>query len=161
MPTPKSEHLALEGENTKYCTKCHEVKRLDEFSPSSGGRKKRRNRCKLCHCAEKKLYYIEKGYEYRRSIDRKSWLHKGYGLTLDDYQRMWDAQGGLCAICHRPETLIQSPTGVASLLGVDHDHTTGEIRGLLCSACNRGIGLFDESVNSLRAAVDYLESYAR
>lgn len=74
-------------------------------------------------------------------------LRKRYGIALSDYVRMEVEQGGLCAICQlEPEDALH----------VDHNHDTGQIRGLLCSDCNYGIGIFEESTNLLRSAITYL-----
>lgn len=61
-----------------------------------------------------------------------------YGLSTDDYSRMVAEQHGVCAICHRPETFTGS-VGTPVNLSVDHNHSTGTVRGLLCRACNIGI----------------------
>lgn len=74
-----------------------------------------------------------------------------YGLTPDDYQRMLVAQGGTCAVCNGT-----NPSG--RRLAVDHDHGGGAVRGLLCLACNRGIGALSDDPARLRAAAEYLEA---
>lgn len=78
-----------------------------------------------------------------------------YGLPVGTYDKMFVAQDGKCAICLQPETATRK--GKRMVLAVDHDHTTGQVRQLLCYACNRGIGLLKDSPNLLRAAADYLE----
>jgi hypothetical protein len=79
-----------------------------------------------------------------------------YGLSTDGYAELLVAQGGVCAICHQPETKVNRVTGYQHALSVDHDHSTGLVRGLLCSACNRAIGLLSESPDRLRSAAEYL-----
>ncbi len=80
-----------------------------------------------------------------------------YGITTADYNNMrWD-QEGVCAICKQPETAIDTRwTGRVKRLSVDHCHSTGRVRGLLCSACNQGLGLLKTPAR-LRAAEIYLE----
>lgn len=68
-----------------------------------------------------------------------------YGITEEDFNDMWDAQGGRCAIC-----------GSSDPANIDHCHTTGDVRGLLCHKCNFGIGQFNDNPDLLRAAIDYL-----
>ncbi len=76
---------------------------------------------------------------------------KKLGLTHADFESMLAAQHGVCAVCGQTETLS------FGRLAVDHDHYTGEVRGLLCTACNKGIGQFCDSPSRLRAAAEYLE----
>jgi hypothetical protein len=77
---------------------------------------------------------------------------KKYGLTLEQYEEMFFQQGGLCVICN------EAPNG--RNLHVDHDHHTGRVRGLLCNACNAGIGHLQDDPNLLRRAVSYLEQHS-
>ena len=74
-----------------------------------------------------------------------------YGITIEDYVRMLEEQGGRCAICRTDE-----PGGSGSRFAVDHDHKTGEVRGLLCKNCNTGIGLLQDNVLILEQAIRYL-----
>lgn len=74
-----------------------------------------------------------------------------YGLTIDDYDAMLEVQGGACAICRRTEN------GKRQFFDIDHDHATGEIRGLLCNRCNRLLSNACDDVNNLHAAIAYLE----
>lgn len=87
--------------------------------------------------------------EYRdRAIERE--LKRHYGITLKDYEELYRQQNGLCAICE-----AVPPPG--QRFHVDHDHTSGQIRGLLCTRCNPGIGLLRDSPDILRKAIAYLE----
>lgn len=74
---------------------------------------------------------------------------KKYGITLEQYSNMLDAQGGVCAIC-------ESHDKAFAHLAVDHCHTTGKVRGLLCNKCNRAIGIFGDDLKRLGRAVAYL-----
>jgi hypothetical protein len=65
------------------------------------------------------------------------------------------SQGDTCAICRSAE-----PKG-RGYWHVDHEHATGRVRGILCNGCNSGLGLFHESIGSLRAAVRYLERWTK
>jgi hypothetical protein len=80
-------------------------------------------------------------------------LRRGFGITLDDYRAMMSAQGGVCAICLRPET---SPR--RSRLTVDHCHRTGRVRGLLCSKCNVALGYMGDDPGNVERALSYLRS---
>ena len=89
------------------------------------------------------MYECELGTpEYRH----ERYLWKRYGLTRTDYFRMLTSQDGGCAICRCPPGFLR--------LAVDHDHATGEIRGLLCQKCNVGLGFLE---GYLKAAVTYLK----
>lgn len=85
-------------------------------------------------------------------------LKKHYGITIDDYERMFDEQHGVCAICKKPERGYQRDSSPSSLV-VDHCHATKNVRGLLCHHCNRGLGFFDHDPETLQAAIDYLLNY--
>lgn len=95
--------------------------------------------------------YRKENPEKVRKIDRKCRLKK-YGLTMEDYNRVFEAQGGVCAICGEPER-------VRSSLSVDHDHYTGELRELVCSHCNIAMGHIDDSPTKARKMADYLEKH--
>lgn len=86
--------------------------------------------------------------EVQKEQSRKAGLKFRFGLTDEQYQARVLAQGGLCAICSRPPGKKN--------LSVDHNHTTGGLRGLLCSNCNTGIGMFHESPDALHRALTYL-----
>lgn len=85
---------------------------------------------------------------------KKDWdLRRQFGISLSEYETLLAKQGGVCAICARPETCGARQS---SFLSVDHDHVTNKIRGLLCNKCNRGLGLFEDNVEWLSNAIDYL-----
>lgn len=99
----------------------------------------------------------EKQAEYRLKTPEKQLnyhLSGVYGISLDTYNDMVQAQDGLCLICNMPET--RRFRGSTLRLSVDHCHETGNVRGLLCSACNKGIGMLGDDPARLLAAVEYL-----
>lgn len=79
---------------------------------------------------------------------RRSVLKK-YGLTEEHYQALLAAQSGMCAICKNPGQ---------RRLCIDHDHVTGQVRGLLCDHCNRALGSFNDDPALLQTAANYLTS---
>lgn len=83
--------------------------------------------------------------EYKR--DRR--LKTIYNITLDDYDKIYAKQGGVCAICRLPE--------VFNRLQVDHNHKTGKVRGLLCLHCNNVLGKAKDSIETLEKAIEYLK----
>jgi Recombination endonuclease VII len=84
-------------------------------------------------------------------------LLKAYGITIEDYEALLEAQGGVCAICKQPESALHQ-NGVVRRLAVDHDHETKIVRGLLCSGCNQGVGYFRNNPGLLDAAAAYLRA---
>jgi hypothetical protein len=91
--------------------------------------------------------YYEEGGKQR---SRKSFIKHKYGLEWDRYIEMLDEHGNRCAICGRHREEFDKE------LVVDHDHKTGKVRGLLCYACNTGIGNLQDSVDLLKKAQEYL-----
>lgn len=75
---------------------------------------------------------------------------------MDDYNKIFNHQNGVCAICHKPETKICKKTNKPFMLSVDHIHESGKVRGLLCGNCNNGLGRFKDSIQSLENAINYL-----
>lgn len=95
-------------------------------------------------------------------------LRNNHGMTVEQYERMLAEQNGVCAICGKPETKRSTGGSDKPLpLAVDHCHKTRRsgvskgIRGLLCQACNIGLGKFDDEPELLRKAAAYLEKYRR
>ncbi len=82
---------------------------------------------------------------------RKYHLKSVYGISTLEYQRLFDQQGGVCAICKKPNDCGRR-------LSVDHDHKTGKVRGLLCGRCNTGLGYFRDDARVLIRAARYLRS---
>jgi hypothetical protein len=98
--------------------------------------------------------------EYRRAdpiLEKERYLLRRFEISMDDYNRMLEAQGGVCAICKHPET--HKRNGKLKAMAVDHSHKTGAIRGLLCCDCNTGIGKLKDSVNVLSNAIEYLRKH--
>lgn len=100
--------------------------------------------------------------EYRQKfpdVVKDSDLRKDFGISLIEYNAMFAAQDGKCAICIRPETATRHGKLIA--LSVDHNHETNQIRGLLCQDCNLMIGKAHEKLSTLSAAIDYLTTYSK
>lgn len=97
---------------------------------------------------EKNPGYLKGWLEKHPGYDRTRLLSKKYGLTKEQYQERLEAQGGCCVICRDGKTKRD--------FHIDHEHTTGRIRGLLCSRCNTGLGQFRDSIGFLAKAQEYL-----
>jgi len=124
----------------KICTKCAVEKSIKEFSFSRGYAQW----CKECHREAARVSSKKRTPEQ----NREKHLKITYNLTAEEFTYMVMEQGGVCAICQNPAT---------SSLVVDHDHTTGGVRGLLCQKCNSGIGFLGDSLSTLERAVAYLQ----
>jgi hypothetical protein len=91
----------------------------------------------------------QKGLTAEQRKDAKLKFH--FGITLEDYNIMLFEQDGCCAICKTHHTELKRN------LYVDHNHTTGEVRGLLCNNCNAGLGMYKDDITRLTNAINYLK----
>lgn len=106
------------------------------------------------------------GYKMSKEQVRHYALSRNYGLSFTEYAEMYAKQGGVCAICKKPEThrvpgrkTANSATGVRDM-SVDHDHKTGAVRELLCNSCNHLLGAAKDNPDVLLAAAEYLKRHA-
>ena len=139
----------------KKCTKCGEVKPLDQFSNHIRHKDGKRFRCKVCEAVdqkEAKQKRLAADYEGTRAKERMHNLKRMFGMSLEEYDEKLKAQNGVCAICGG---LCKS----GKRLAVDHNHTTGKIRDLLCGNCNGGLGKFLDNPELLELAADYLRKH--
>lgn len=132
----------------RLCTTCGVEKELDAFHNYKKGPQGKAYRCKECDTAARKAYQDKQCPELKREMAKRRSLRSKYGLELEEYEAMVEASGGLCEICK------EVPYGY---LCVDHCHTTGKVRGLLCGKCNQALGLFQDSTWNLEAAISYLQ----
>jgi hypothetical protein len=162
----------------KRCSKCGELKPLESFYKEKTARDGYRSDCKDCFAARAKDWYsknreqtiarvkkwqqenAEHVREYRKRHNaesperiREGHLRRKFGLTLETYAELLASQGGGCAICGEPEE--------TSSHHVDHDHDTGDVRGILCVRCNNGLGQFKEDPAILATALSYLLGHER
>lgn len=130
------------------CTICNLDKSLDEFD-------KRRNRPKGIQSACTSCRKVRDKANWNANKGRETKMKVNFGIDLEEYNQMLNDQGGVCHICKNKEAAL-SNVGKTKHLAVDHCHTTGEVRGLLCQACNMGLGYFKDDCLRLEAAVRYL-----
>lgn len=162
---------------SKKCTKCGEVKPLDDYSRDKSTKDGLSKYCRLCRNMYHKRWRTnnnqrsrefaanwrrrnpQKVKEYNESLKndpekimamRNHHYKRNYGITLLDYNRIFTKQLGRCAICNRKDD--------KNYLVVDHCHKGGIIRGLLCQPCNKGLGFFKDSPLNLEKAIDYLKN---
>lgn len=151
--------------DTFICRICNSEKNSSDFIYGQ-------NKCRTCHnkrqkenrlrrnCGlgpqtavrEKNRQLIAEGRE--REIWQDRHLRGRYGITLDDWRKMYADQDGKCGICDLEFEIFDRKD-----IHVDHDEKTGQIRGLLCSQCNMGIGKLFHSIENLKGAIVYLERF--
>lgn len=151
--------------STQKCSKCHKSLPLSDFT-------KTKKQCKQCRSEIALSWYREKSkcpdfrkqkakekmdkyWANRDSINDRRYkkrLERDYGITYEDFQRMFELQPGCCRICGIEITW----RGGKKSAHVDHCHKTGAARGLLCFNCNSGLGQFKDSPELLAKAVEYL-----
>jgi|TARA_R110000803_G_scaffold32033_3_gene70958 hypothetical protein len=116
---------------TKKCNSCNKTKPVRGFDRDETKKDKVQAYCKSCR----------KEYRLKLNLDK-------FDLTMEEYNDMLKKQNYLCGICFVDE---------GRSLCIDHDHIISRVRGLLCSRCNRGLGLLGDSVDAVKSALKYLE----
>ena len=116
---------------TKLCNVCNIIKPIRGFAKDGTKKDKLQGTCKSCR----------KDYRLKLNLDK-------FNITMEKYNDMLKKQNYLCGICFVDE---------GKSLCIDHDHITSRVRGLLCSRCNKGLGLLGDSINSVKSALKYLE----
>jgi hypothetical protein len=143
----------------KSCRTCKKSKPINAFPTYPNGQYKRQ--CKVCVSKDGCTRQHEKRSVTKTKVFNKNyWIRHKYGIELEDYEEIRLVQNNLCAICGKAETSIHKRYGHSKVrqLCIDHDHDTGKIRGLLCQRCNQGLGLFQENIDNLNKAVEYLRA---
>jgi len=125
----------------KTCPTCNEEKPLSEFYKHADNHNKPFKYCKLCD-----IKRVKKWQEENKDVT----LTRLYGITTKDFDDMLSDQCGRCAICG---THFES----SRTTHIDHNHTTGKVRSLLCQHCNHLLGKAKDSVQILENAVHYLK----
>ena len=132
---------------SKVCTKCKEEKPLTEYSKAKSNRLGVQSYCKVCQKAHGRKYKSSPSYKVRRKHQD---LVRRYGLTLNEYEARLEAQGYKCVTCN--EDLGDNPNHIH----VDHCHSTGKVRGILCTHCNRALGAVKDNPGTLKNLQLYL-----
>lgn len=142
----------------KYCNGCKTWKFRVYFTPKSrknhgAGYDAHYAYCTTCQKRKQTIYDLQLK---RNGIKYKAMMFKArlvkFKITEKEYVRIYNDQGGKCAICGVPELELSRS------LSIDHCHDTGVIRGLLCDKCNKGIGLLGDDYDGVMRAVDYLSN---
>ena len=139
---------------TKTCTVCKEEKPFTEFR-SRGGRQKHllKSRCNKCLYEEHKRWTEENPEVVREYRAKDKWtLQKRcarHGITPEEFWSIYEEQDGACPVCDK--------TIKAEDSAIDHNHKTGEVRGILCKSCNRALGLLGDSPDTMFRGLKYLQ----
>lgn len=156
----------------KVCTKCHIEKPISDFYFRRS--KERKNGyytsdCKECACNTIKKWYRNGGKKKcqdhkateagkaRVQRNRFSSRVRMHGISEEEYLLMYEIQDGACAICGNTQSIKHN--GKVISLSIDHNHDTGQVRGLLCHHCNAMIGHAREDVDLLKKAIKYIETH--
>lgn len=134
----------------KVCSRCGVEKSLSEFYVNKG---RLMAKCKKCH-GEVAANWAKNNPEKRKLIDQRHAAKKKltryqreYGIDAAELMAMQSGSQGKCCICHEFK---------GDDLDVDHDHSTGQVRGLLCRNCNRALGYFGDDADTVLRAAYYL-----
>ena len=144
--------------SVKTCKKCEKDLPLCFFGNSKVSKDGLDYSCLKCMATYKKQNYYslkEKDPTHYKRRDRKYRLKSVYGMTPEQYEAMAEHQFHRCAVCGDYETRLGRGDGILNL-NVDHDHKTGEIRGLLCNRCNRVLGMVEDDLTILSEMKNYL-----
>ncbi len=147
---------------SKRCKKCGIEKSRSEYTVYSCGSRAGHLAayCKLCRSKIQSVtwkFRIANDQTLYRRVQWKSKLKRKYGISMEDYYRILDKQGGGCALCGSKTSKSRGYKRISdAAFCVDHCHSTGKIRGLLCTACNRAIGLIKDNHVTAKKMANYL-----
>ena len=165
-------HFFSQGNYMKTCTKCGNNKLLKEFPKDKLKKDGHKSACKECYKIYDKNRYWKNPEESRKRINeyrnrikienpeklilsnRNTKLKRAYGITHNDYLVMLEQQDYKCACCG----VDNKNAGIKGLV-VDHNHTTGKIRQLLCHQCNTALGLLKEDINIINNLLKYIRKH--
>lgn len=136
----------------KVCTKCKEWKEDIEYSQKNAAGRKRslQSRCKPCCIQDTKDWHLAQPEGRKKDL----YLRRTYGMSLENYNERMKTQQGQCLLCLKDFDFV-SKIG-PHIPVVDHCHTHGHVRGILCNECNRGLGYFRDNSMALKRASQYL-----
>lgn len=142
----------------KVCPRCREEKPLSAFTltrrrTKAGFVPYRHSYCKPCRVEMQAIRDKRTGdaRERLRELRRRMKLRRNYGISPEQYEKQLAFQRQLCGVCGKSLIGLSPQT-----IHIDHDHASGNLRGILCGACNVGLGSFRDDQNLLKAAALYL-----
>jgi superfamily II helicase len=135
---------------TKTCSKCKQEKDISQFNKNKRNKDGFQYFCKKCKLEQDRKYYVTEKFHLKNLKQRM----RQFGKTIEDYNILFEKQHGCCAICGKHQSEFNNR------FMIDHNHITGQIRGLLCRNCNCGIGLFysdERGTELLKKSIKYIE----
>ena len=136
----------------KICKKCHQNKPITEYSHKRPKNRKPglQPRCKVCAAEDTKLWNLK-----NKETSRDRYLKRTYDMSESEYNARLLAQNNKCPICYKE---FSDEKFGPDFPVVDHCHTHGHVRGIICNECNRGLGYFRDNIEALQNAAIYLEN---
>ena len=146
----------------KVCTVCRESKPFSKFYNRAASQDGKAYRCKDCDNKAVRKFRTERPERYSYN-QRKANLLAKYGMDLESFEVMWSGQNGKCALCDVELTTMLYGAGAkntSTTACVDHCHSSGKVRGLLCALCNKALGMFHDVPERLDRAAAYLRKHS-
>lgn len=138
------------NDTLKLCRTCNTEKNISLFVKCKTTKSGVRGLCKACSCA----YYAQRRIDkydivraYEKKFHRKRRLRYDYNTTEEHIQSLLETQDYRCKLCQSDKKLV-----------IDHCHSSGKVRGMLCLHCNTGLGQFKDNIKTLEKAIDYLNA---
>ena len=133
----------------KPCSRCHKLKPISEFYSHGLTKSGFDSQCKICKNKHTREHW------YTKAKSRTKNLKYTYNLTDEQYNQMYVDQNGCCAVCGTHQRELRKA------LGIDHNHISNQIRGLLCQTCNTALGQLkaDDGIELLQNAINYLGKF--
>ncbi len=137
----------------KTCNKCNQTLPHTSFHKKAGAADGYKNQCKDCVRSDHKARYLNNREERLRKqrLSQRLYTAKKFGLTPDCLAKLYEVSNGCCEICG----ITEEDHG--KYLAIDHCHKTGEVRGLLCMQCNTALGNFNDDLDRIKKAMEYLQ----
>lgn len=149
----------------KTCVTCKKKKPLTDFYRKKNRRDGRRSDCKACGKRSVQKWERENPTKVRRTNNKSvqkhregkfntnTWKCRGIDFTQEKYETRLKKQAGVCAICKRPNPSKKKR------FALDHNHDTGQVRGVVCDRCNLIVGIIEKDPTIIKASLQYLETW--
>jgi hypothetical protein len=155
----------------KTCLNCNIAKPLSEYHKDKSRKSGLREKCKSCRCKHPENVFKKciacnssftvKGFSKAQKYcsDTCQIVYIKYKINKFDFFELLKLSNNKCSICNKEERNVDIRTGKIYRLSIDHCHTTGKVRGLLCSSCNAGLGYFKDDIDIMKKAILYIKKH--